>query len=266
MEGYVYVLVNSSIPDLVKIGYTTKSPKDRANELSSTGVPNKFIVAYSTYVSNCVEVEAHLHNFFSDKRHNSGREFFEIDATTAINEILNIEDKFKVRRNEKDDIFSEDVASLYLAKIANYSNVYRIGFIRGDNRTLRSNEFHESLTNLYLNYDTSIILGEIKTIYSEEYQGVDDAMFSRINQHIDNLLRSEKKSNPEIYLSPQKYDERTLNFRETKDSLPMKIFEKVQQSIKPFTIAAQAKKSKQDVENDANIKNKNIQFLKQKGI
>ena len=32
--GYVYILTNENIPDLLKIGYTDRSPLERANELS----------------------------------------------------------------------------------------------------------------------------------------------------------------------------------------------------------------------------------------
>lgn len=67
MEGYVYILVNSSFPDLVKIGRTTKTPEGRAAELSATGTPGRFVVAYSALVENCIEVEAEMHAFFQSK-------------------------------------------------------------------------------------------------------------------------------------------------------------------------------------------------------
>ena len=42
-KGYVYVLINSSMPNLVKIGKTTKDPNERVKELSSaTGVATPF--------------------------------------------------------------------------------------------------------------------------------------------------------------------------------------------------------------------------------
>lgn len=75
MEGYVYILVNSSFPDLVKIGRTTKTPEGRAAELSATGTPGRFVVAYSVLVDNCVEVEAEMHMLFSNQRHTNDREF-----------------------------------------------------------------------------------------------------------------------------------------------------------------------------------------------
>ena len=44
--GWVYVLVNSSMPGIAKVGRTTRAPRDRAAELSGvTGVATPFIVA-----------------------------------------------------------------------------------------------------------------------------------------------------------------------------------------------------------------------------
>ena len=50
--GYVYILINQSYRygglrrKLLKIGQTSRNPEERAKELSSTGVPTPFEVAY----------------------------------------------------------------------------------------------------------------------------------------------------------------------------------------------------------------------------
>ncbi len=45
--GTIYVLVNPSIPGLVKVGKTTRSVDIRIKELSTvTGVPSQFILVY----------------------------------------------------------------------------------------------------------------------------------------------------------------------------------------------------------------------------
>jgi hypothetical protein len=47
--GWVYTLTNPAMPRLVKIGLTTKTPKERAAELTAaTGVPMPFKVRWST--------------------------------------------------------------------------------------------------------------------------------------------------------------------------------------------------------------------------
>ena len=84
MEGYVYILMNPAFQNLIKIGRTTKSPHERADELSSTGTPEKFIVVHSVFVSDCIFLEQKLHDIFSKNRYNKNREFFELQPAEAI--------------------------------------------------------------------------------------------------------------------------------------------------------------------------------------
>lgn len=45
--GFLYVLANSAMPNMVKVGKTTRSSLERAEELSrATGLPTPFIVIY----------------------------------------------------------------------------------------------------------------------------------------------------------------------------------------------------------------------------
>lgn len=85
-EGFVYVLINFSMPDMVKIGLTAGETSEvRASRLSaSTGVPTKFVVVYDELVADCQEVERRLHARFEPYRVNSRREFFRIPIKTAI--------------------------------------------------------------------------------------------------------------------------------------------------------------------------------------
>lgn len=75
--GWVYVLTNDSMPDIVKIGYTTQSPYLRAKQLSkATGVPQPFEVSYALTTMMFSELEARAHFLLSDYRVNDNREFF----------------------------------------------------------------------------------------------------------------------------------------------------------------------------------------------
>src|SRR5688572_6679317 len=52
--GYLYVLINPSLPGLVKIGKTNRDPEQRAAELSAaTGVPTPFVLVYDAFFQNC---------------------------------------------------------------------------------------------------------------------------------------------------------------------------------------------------------------------
>jgi len=75
--GFVYIMTNESLPNLYKIGYTTKSPAARAKELSRTNIPNNYyVIAYAEYED--VEVaEKEYHLRYADKRFKQNKEFFE---------------------------------------------------------------------------------------------------------------------------------------------------------------------------------------------
>ncbi len=71
--------------DLVKIGLTSATSEERAQQLSSrTGVPEKFIVVYDELVVDARAVEARMHARFQHYRVNLGREFFQVPVKEAI--------------------------------------------------------------------------------------------------------------------------------------------------------------------------------------
>ena len=75
--GYVYVLVNKSMPGMYKIGFTKNQPYIRANSISgSTGVPTPFAVLFSFFTLDCAKVESIIHTLLEARRVNSSREFF----------------------------------------------------------------------------------------------------------------------------------------------------------------------------------------------
>jgi len=81
---YVYVLVNKSVPNMVKIGMTTNTPDHRARQISAaTGVATPWIsvFGYACYRSDLLEEE--IHNHLKPYRVNTHREMFAIDSHTA---------------------------------------------------------------------------------------------------------------------------------------------------------------------------------------
>lgn len=90
--GYVYVMINPSLPNLVKIGKTSREPNERAKELSSaTGVPTPFILAYYKPFRDCHLAELVIHHYFEEKgtRVNGNREFFQVSTNEAI-DLINL--------------------------------------------------------------------------------------------------------------------------------------------------------------------------------
>jgi hypothetical protein len=81
---YVYVLVNKSMPGMVKIGMTTTTPAKRANEINkATGVPTPWVPVWwlKCYASRILEQRVHEH--LGQYRVASNREMFAIDSVTA---------------------------------------------------------------------------------------------------------------------------------------------------------------------------------------
>ena len=84
LGGVVYVLSNPTMPDLIKIGKTTRTdPEVRMNELYTTGVPVPFQCEIAVQVADEVAAERALHVAFGPYRINPRREFFQIQAVQA---------------------------------------------------------------------------------------------------------------------------------------------------------------------------------------
>ncbi|WP_017216158.1 GIY-YIG nuclease family protein [Pseudoalteromonas sp. NJ631] len=82
--GYVYILINESMPGLIKIGKTRRDSRSRARELYKTGVPTPYQVAFELFCDNHVRTESEIHDRLSDFRINSNREFFRYPLDKAI--------------------------------------------------------------------------------------------------------------------------------------------------------------------------------------
>ena len=78
--GYIYVMRCPLLEEaMFKVGFTTKTPQKRAEELSkSTGVPLSFVVVESWKVNSPKEVEKIVHTALDKYRPNPQREFFKL--------------------------------------------------------------------------------------------------------------------------------------------------------------------------------------------
>jgi hypothetical protein len=85
--GFIYVLTNESMPNLVKVGLTSHLPEDRAKQLFSTAIPSPFIVAFRQITSHPRAVEKKAHELLSEFRVNKNREFFETTVEVAIEKV-----------------------------------------------------------------------------------------------------------------------------------------------------------------------------------
>lgn len=91
--GWIYVLVNSSMPDLVKVGRTTRPPAERVAELSrATGVATPFVLAFEQHVGDCALAERAVHAALDRQglRAAPNREFFRGSAGDIIRMVLSV--------------------------------------------------------------------------------------------------------------------------------------------------------------------------------
>jgi len=115
-SGYIYVLVNSSMPGLVKVGKTTRDPSQRVAELSGvTGVATPFIVAFEQFFVDCDAAEDIIHATLERQglRQSSNREFFRAQTNDVIRVILQTPGAAEKSEydSERDDAGDDDLLS-----------------------------------------------------------------------------------------------------------------------------------------------------------
>ncbi len=89
--GWVYVLVNSSMPGLAKVGRTSRPPSERVAELSSvTGIATPFVLAFDQPVADCRAAERAVHDELDRRglRVASNREFFRGSPSEIVRVVL----------------------------------------------------------------------------------------------------------------------------------------------------------------------------------
>ena len=97
--GWVYVLLNPSMPEIYKVGMTDRTPEERAKELSaSTSVATPFLVIYKQRTNYPKQLEFVVHKELekSNSRVNQNREFFNGDPSVAIRAIVRLSDELKL--------------------------------------------------------------------------------------------------------------------------------------------------------------------------
>jgi hypothetical protein len=94
--GQLYILSTREIPDLLKIGYTTRSVEERMKEINGvTGVAIPYGVRAVWLVSAAKEIEKEIHNLLRNYRIRQDREFFRLqfhDAYNLIDEYIRLRD------------------------------------------------------------------------------------------------------------------------------------------------------------------------------
>jgi len=158
----VYVLTNEAMPNLVKIGKTTRSDvKTRMSELYSSGVPYQFECVYAVEVNDCSTVEKALHVAFNPNRVNPKREFFSIapEQAIAILKLLGTKDVTPMLNNDlNSNVSATELEAVKQAKKKRPNiNYFEMGLEKGTLMTF-TNDSEITVT----------IASEKKVIYNEE--------------------------------------------------------------------------------------------------
>ncbi|HEY4437309.1 MAG TPA: GIY-YIG nuclease family protein [Lelliottia sp.] len=117
VPGYVYILINPSMPGLIKIGRTLRDSSMRARELSSTGVPTPFQVAFELFADHHEALETEMHLELTDFRINPAREFFRYPLDKAIALLINLA---KPVQNSVEQYVAEDLTQRLRKKYSTY--------------------------------------------------------------------------------------------------------------------------------------------------
>ena len=135
-SGYIYILINPSQTENLKIGRTSRDTEKRKKELSNalkagTGVASDFVVAYDELVDDCVGIETKMHKKLEKYRVNKNKEFFKISLKIAIKTLKSVIDD---EQNNKKIEFSKKTENENVTKWENLDFNHK-QLIRSQNNT-----------------------------------------------------------------------------------------------------------------------------------
>jgi len=120
----IYILTNEAMPNLIKIGYTTRDDMNtRIKELYTTGVPLPFEIYYACLVDDAKKTEDILHELFKENRINKKREFFQINPD-KVKLALSLINPINITPDETDYLTNEeinDIEKIETKKLKNFT-------------------------------------------------------------------------------------------------------------------------------------------------
>lgn len=108
VRGWVYIIKNKAMPDLLKIGFSTKDPFIRAKDFDGAALPYPYIVVYDVMVYSPYDVEQAVHKELTHLREN--KEWFRCSVLTAVTAIRKLTDGKRIVETEHVS-FEGDAAS-----------------------------------------------------------------------------------------------------------------------------------------------------------
>ena len=101
VPGEVYFAVSRLLPDLKKLGGTSKTGPERVRQLATAGVPEPYECYRSIPVDDWLLVEKSMHEFFKEARVYPGKEFFLLSDEDVDKICDQIEGKLEMNEKER---------------------------------------------------------------------------------------------------------------------------------------------------------------------
>lgn len=99
---YIYILTNTTLPGLIKIGFTKNKPSERVKQINSaTGVAEDFTVEYQYPCFNAHDLEKEIHAYLEGQglRHNKKKEFFNLTVMEGVSVVERLGEPYKMQDN-----------------------------------------------------------------------------------------------------------------------------------------------------------------------
>lgn len=101
LRGWICIITNKAMPNLVKIGHSTKDPRLLAAELSHTDSPHPYIVEFGTLVKKPHEIEQKINSAL--KNEHEGKEWFRCSFAHAVQTVRSVIGDSAVPANQRLD-------------------------------------------------------------------------------------------------------------------------------------------------------------------
>lgn len=175
MAGWVYIISNKAMPNILKIGYTERTPYIRAYELYNTGCPYPYKVDYAIYVDRPYEVEQKAHEL--QRANNVGKEWFSCsfeEAVSTINQSVKLIGAI-IENNKKPPVLTPEEIS----------------------EVIRNNPVVEKI--IYTSSQLSITIdNQLLTFHTVDYKIKFEKELSKVNTEFSEKIASLRKEHQDI--------------------------------------------------------------------
>jgi hypothetical protein len=185
MKGWVYIITTKSMPDLVKIGFSTKDPDLRATELNNTGNPYHYKVEYEILVNEPRKLEQSVHQLLKNKGLHENKEWFKCSLEIAISSIREAADSEFLLENIRCKILAQSYDVLWLQDLiawANENKISEVQLSRDKQEILLMTELNLSGNQLS---EIPIYIGKLANLTTLD---LSDNQLTELPEYIGNLV------------------------------------------------------------------------------